>query len=94
MANFMVERYIPGLTPDTVAAAVARVSCAAAELTRQGVPVAYLGSTVVPEEESCFCRFEGRDAEAVREANRRAGVPYWRVVEAVLIDQPHSRRER
>jgi Protein of unknown function (DUF4242) len=83
----MVERYLPGTDRDAVAGAAARAASAAAELTRQGRPVSYLGSTFVPDEESCFCRFEGCDAEAVREANRRADVPFWRVVEAVYIER-------
>jgi hypothetical protein len=39
---------------------------------------------VLAEECSFYC-FEARDAEAVREANRRAGVPFWRVVPATFI---------
>jgi hypothetical protein len=86
LPTFMVERYLPGIAPGALADAVARAGSAAAELTQQGVPVAYLGSTFIPDEESCFCRFEGRDIEAVEEANRRAGVPFWRVVNAVFIE--------
>lgn len=47
----------------------------------------YRGSTFVPDEESCFCRFEGCDIAAVEEANRRADAPFWRVVEAVFIER-------
>ncbi len=86
MPTFMVERYLPGIAYDAFADSIARAAAAAAELTRQGVPVAYLGSTFVPEEESCFCRFQGRDIEAVREVNRLADVPFWRVVEAVFVE--------
>ena len=95
MPTFMVERYLPGVGCGELADAVRRAARAAAEMTRQGVPVSYLGSTFVPAEESCFCRFEGRDATAVEEANRRAGVPFWRVVEAVLLDgSPERDAER
>lgn len=83
----MVERYLPGIACSALADTVGRAASAAAEMSQQGVPVAYLGSTFLPEEESCFCRFEGRDIEAVQEANRRGGAPFWRVVEAVFIER-------
>jgi hypothetical protein len=56
-------------------------------MTDQGASVRYVGSVYVPEEECSFCCFEACDAEAVREANRRAGVPFWRVVRAVVIER-------
>jgi hypothetical protein len=87
MPTFMVERYLPGIGYGAFAEAVQRAVSAAAAATEQGATVRYLGSTFVPEEESCFCRFEGPDAEAVREANRRAGLPFWRVVDALLIER-------
>ena len=83
----MIERYLPGVGPDALADAVGRTAAAAVELTRRGVPVRYLGSTFVPGEEVCFCRFEGCDGEAVREANRLARAPFWRIVEAVFIER-------
>jgi hypothetical protein len=87
MATFMVERYVPGLSYDQFAEAVRRAACAAETMSGQGTPVRYLGSVYVPEEECSFCCFEARGTEAVREANRRAGVPFWRVVRAVVIER-------
>ena len=52
-----------------------------------GTPVLYLGSVYVPDEECSFCCFEAEDAEAVGEANRRAGVSYSRLVEAVFVER-------
>ena len=51
------------------------------------MPVRYLGSVYVPKDECSFCCFEARDAEAVREVNRRAGIPFWRVVDAEVIER-------
>ena len=87
MVTFMVERYVPGVASDRFAETVQRAATAAAALTEEGVPVRYLGSVFVPGEESSFCCFEACDAEAVREANRRADVQFWRVVRAVFIDR-------
>ena len=79
--NYLVERYLPGITADQLDEANARLAAAALELTAQGVEVRYIGSTFIPEEESCFCRFEGPAAADVRRACEQAGVPFARIVE-------------
>jgi hypothetical protein len=84
---FMVERYLPGVSYPTFTEAVRRAASVAAAMTDQGVPVRYVGSVYVPKDECSFCCFEARDAEAVHEANRRAGVPFWRVVHAEVIER-------
>jgi hypothetical protein len=83
----MVERYVPRVSSTTFAEAVRRAASEAAAMTKQGVPVHYLGSVYVPKEECSFCCFEAEDAGAVREANRRADVPFWRVVYAEFIER-------
>ena len=83
----MAERYLPGVPSPKFAEAVQRAATAAAAMTDEGTPVRYLGSVYVPDEECSFCCFEARDAEAVREANRRADFPFWRVVPAVVIER-------
>lgn len=74
---FVVERFLPGMTPDALAA-----------LTRdqQGLPgVSHRHSTYVPADETCFCLVEAGSAEAVKEANAGARLPFERVVEAVHV---------
>jgi hypothetical protein len=85
--TFMVERYVPGVGPDTFAEAMRRVASAAESLTEQGVPVRYLCSVYVPTDECSFCCFEAGDVAAVREANLRAGVQFWRVVDAMFVER-------
>jgi hypothetical protein len=85
--TFMIERYLPGMGCAALRDAVGRAAAEAVAMTEEGTPVRYLGSTFVPGEEACFCRFEACDADAVRQANERAGLPYWRIVNAVLIEQ-------
>lgn len=77
----MVERYLPGIGADQLAEASARLAAAAEELAAQGVWVRYLGSTFVPEEESCFCSFESANADDVRRACDQAGISFARIVE-------------
>jgi hypothetical protein len=91
MPTFMVERYVPGVDRRAFEDAIRSTASAAAAMAEQGLRVEYLGSVLVPAEELCFCRFAGPDAEAVEEANRRADVPFWRVVEAVFIEPEGER---
>jgi len=79
--EYLVERYLPGITARQLDDASARLAAAAIELAADGVEVRYISSTFIPEEESCFCRFEVRDANAVRRACERAGLELARIVE-------------
>jgi Protein of unknown function (DUF4242) len=78
MPTYLVERYLPGRDRAWLDAALAR-------LRRDRGGVSYLGSTYVPADESCFCRFEAETPEDVRDANEIAGVPFARIVAAEEI---------
>jgi hypothetical protein len=84
MPTYLVERYLPGRDRAWLEAALAR-------LPRARSGVTYLGSTYVPAEDSCFCRFEASDAEDVRFANELAGVPFSRI--SVAAEIPIQSRE-
>ena len=62
MSTYLVERYLPGRNRAWLEAALAR-------LRGQRTRAAYLGSTYVPEDDSCFCRFEAETPDDVRDAN-------------------------
>ncbi len=81
----MVERYLPGITSDQLSAVAARAKSTTAQMSEEGTPVRYLRSTFVPGEENCHCLFDGPSADAVEQANKRADIPYERVVEAMHI---------
>jgi hypothetical protein len=91
LATYLVERYLPGSSPEAIEAAAARASATTAELAAEGVPVRYLGTTFVPEDEACFCQFEAPSAEVVLQANRRARLPVDRVVACVHVPGPHDK---
>ena len=78
MPTYLVERYLPGRNRAWLEAALAR-------LRRQRRRAEHLGSTYVPEDDSCFCRFEAETADDVRDANEIAGVPFARIVPAEEI---------
>jgi hypothetical protein len=75
MPTYLVERYLPGRDRAWLEDALAR-------LRRQRALAAHLGSTYVPADDSCFCRFEAETADDVRDANEIAGVPFARIVAA------------
>lgn len=85
MPKYIVERHLPGITPGQLAAAAGRAKSTTADMTEEGIPVRYLRSTFLPGEEKCYCLFEGPSPDAVEDANKRAEIPYERVVEAMHI---------
>ena len=89
MPTYLVERYLPGRDRAWLEAALAR-------LPRERSGVAYLGSTYVPADDSCFCRFEAETADDVRDANDVARVPFARIVATTELGVgqtvPHQRR--
>ena len=85
MPVYMVERHLPGITTDQLGAAAARAKSTTADMSQKGTPVRYLRSTFVPGEEKCFCLFEGPSADAVKQANERARIPFERIVEAMHL---------
>jgi Protein of unknown function (DUF4242) len=81
MAEFLVESYISrGEGGALERAERARLSAEA--LTREGTPVRYLRSILVPEDETCFFLYEACSADSVREAAQRATLPFERITEA------------
>jgi hypothetical protein len=81
----MVERSLPGFSEDQLPGAAGAAKSTSEQMTDEGTPVRYLRSTFVPQEEKCFCLFEGDSEEVVKTAQERAGLPYDRIVEARFI---------
>jgi hypothetical protein len=83
MKRFLVELYAPRCRAAEFESEVARVSAAADDLLRRGVPVRHLRSLFLPEEETCFHLFEASGTEAVEEAVRSAGLECERITLAL-----------
>lgn len=88
---FLVERYAPELTVEQMRAGEGRARRAAAALTRAGRPVEYIGSLVVEGEETVFSLFEAQSPDAIADVNRRAGLPFDRVVPVIELGGLESR---
>jgi hypothetical protein len=51
-------------------------------MSGQGTPVHCLGTVLLPDDETCFLRYEAPSAAAVEEAAGRAEIEFERVLEA------------
>jgi hypothetical protein len=83
--SYLVECYWPGVSEVKLAAATERVRTAASELRRHGRELRFVGSILVPTDETVFCLFDGLEAD-VRTVSEQAGVPFERVIESLRID--------
>jgi hypothetical protein len=82
---YVVERYLPGVSSSELERVLDGLRRTTREMRGEGTPVRYLGSTIVPEDEACFCQFEGPSQAAVAEANGRAAVAFDRIVPAIAV---------
>jgi hypothetical protein len=83
MAVYMVERDLPGIEMDQLAAAQKAAIKTSEEFTANGKAVRYIRTTFVPGEAHCMCLFEAANPEIVKEVNQAAQIPFTRVVEAL-----------
>jgi hypothetical protein len=83
MAKYLVERDLPGVTMEQLAATQKTAIRMGKELTAEGRDVRYIRSTFVPGENKCMCLFEASTPDDVREANQRGKIPFTRIVPVV-----------
>ncbi len=79
MPLFVVERELPGITPEGLQSAGLRAKTCCAEMTEEGNAVRWVRSFFLPESSRTHCYFEGANTEAVAEVNRRASIPFVRI---------------
>jgi hypothetical protein len=79
----MVERDLPGIQMEQLAAAQKAAIETSNQFTSEGKPVRYIRTTFVPGEAHCMCLFEAGSPELVKEVNDQAKIPYTRVIEAL-----------
>jgi hypothetical protein len=75
----LVECYWPDITDAKLTAAARRVEEATSTARTAGANVTYLGALLMPEEETLFCLFDGREDD-VRGISLQARLPFERVV--------------
>ncbi len=82
MPVYMVDRNLPGITADQLAAAQKSAIATTQKFTAEGKNVRYIRSMFVPGESRCMCLFEAASSDLVKEVNEAAKIPFSRVVEA------------
>ena len=83
MTVYLVDRDLPGISMEDLAAAQQRAISTAEDFRAAGKPISYIRSTFVPGEAHCMCLFESPEAALVSELNDVAKIPYTRITEAL-----------
>jgi hypothetical protein len=83
MTVYLVDRDLPGITRDGLAALLRATLATCQNFTAAGTPVRYLHGLFVPGEARCLCLFEAGDEATVVALNDAANLPFTRVVEAL-----------
>jgi hypothetical protein len=80
VSSYLVECYWPGIDDQELATATRRIEAAATQLRHASAHVWFLGSILMPADETVFCLFHGNEP-AIRAVTQRASIPIERVVE-------------
>jgi hypothetical protein len=94
MPSYLVEVYLPRSRAREARATGHRARTAAEQLTREGVPIRYVRTTYLPDDETCLHLFEAGTPAVVEEASRRAALGRARIVPAIEASRPVRRREK
>lgn len=82
MTEFLIELYVSRADAAGAELSAQRAHRAADELAREGVPVRFLRSIFIPEDETCLLLVEASSGDAVREVAQRAGLSFERIARA------------
>jgi hypothetical protein len=93
MREFVAEQYLSGRDATAAERGAHAARRAAKQLSREGVPVRFVRSIFVPEDETCIYIYEADSIETVREAISRAALGFERLAEAVS-ESGANRRHR
>jgi len=85
MPEFVAETYAPRDVPSA-----ADIALAAGQASQRGGAVRFLGAVLVPDEQTCFWRYQARSAAVVRLAMIRARLRPGRITLAVPVGPPDA----
>ena len=83
MSVYLVDRTLPGITMDQLAAAQRAAIETSQRFSSEGKHVRYIRSTYVPEDAHCMCLFEAAGRQLVQDVNEAAQIPFSRISEAL-----------
>ena len=85
VSTFLLERYLPPVAADWLAASVARVARLCTDSRRFGIEGEYRYSAYLPADDTCFCVFRAHSSNDVREVNAKAVFAFDRITSAVPL---------
>jgi hypothetical protein len=88
--SYLVETLLARGAPGERLARERRARSAAEDLTREGTPVRFEGTTHVPEDETCFFAFTAPVSRVAVLVARRAGLEPLRVVQVIQSVEEES----
>lgn len=94
MPSYLVEVYLPRSRAHEARAAGRRARAAAEKFSREGVPMRYVRTMFLPDDETCFHLFEAPAPAAVEEVSRQAALGHARIVPAIEASPPARGRPR
>ena len=95
MRSYCLELYVPRGSDARIEKAADDARRAAEALSADGVPIRYVRSTYLGEDETCFHLFEAESAQEVAAAAHRAGLVGGRITPAVEAGgRPHEQVRR
>ena len=80
-----MERYLPGIDEPLARAGLADLERAARLMTDEGIPVAHVGSILMPADQVVFSLITADDESVVRQVNERAAMPLDRIATAIAL---------
>ena len=80
MPRYIIERIVPGLTPEGLQSAGKKSN----EVLEELPPVKWIRSYVCSSADRIYCEYEAPNPEAIMEHSRRSGIPADRIS---LIDR-------
>ena len=86
----MVDRDLPGITLEELAALQRAELAASQQYTTEGRAVRYLRSMFIPGEARCICLFEADDEAVVVAVNEAARLPFTRIVAALDLTPAYA----
>lgn len=86
MSTFAVQRTLTGITMDQLGDAQKAAIDTSSEFTSKGTPVRYIRSNFYPGDAHCTCIFEAESADAVRQVNETANLPFDRIEEVLDLN--------
>ena len=82
MRSYLLELYVQRGSEARIEKAADDARRAAEALSKHGVPIRYVRTTYLDEDETCFHLFEAESAQQVAAAARRAGLAGGRITPA------------